>query len=43
MKGHGFAVGLYILSWLVLLNFAEDVLFGAYPNVLPVRALKQST
>lgn len=37
------AVGLYILSWIILISVAEDVLFSAYPNVLPVRALKQST
>ena len=37
------AMGLYILSWILLINLAEDVLFGAYPNALPVRALKQST
>lgn len=43
MKGHPLTAGLYILSWLLILNFAEDVLFGAYPNVLAVRALKQST
>jgi hypothetical protein len=43
MRGHPLSVGLYFLSWLLVLNFAEDVLFGAYPNVLVVRALKQST
>ena len=40
MRGHPLTVGLYLLSWLLVLNFAEDVLFGAYPNVLAVRALK---
>jgi hypothetical protein len=43
MKGHPLSVGLYILSWLFLFSLAEDVLFAAYPNLLPVRALKQST
>ena len=43
MRGHPLTIGLYFLSWLLVLNFAEDVLFGAYPNVLAVRALKQST
>lgn len=42
-SGHPLAVGLYLLSWIILISFAEDILFSAYPNALPVQALKQST
>lgn len=42
MKSHPLAMGLYLASWLIVLKIASDALFGAYPDVLPVRALNQS-
>jgi hypothetical protein len=36
------AMGLYIISWLVLAKLGADVIFGGYPNSLPARAAKQS-
>lgn len=40
--GHGFAVALYIASWMVLIDAARDVLMYAYPNRPAASALKQS-
>ena len=42
MKSHPLAMGLYLVSWLIVIKLGGDVLFGAYPDNLPVRALKQS-
>ena len=42
MKSHPVAMGIYLLSWLIVGKLAGDILFGAYPDALPVRALKQS-
>ena len=40
--GHGLAVGLYVASWLVLIDAARDVAFYAFPNQPAASALKQS-
>lgn len=40
--GHGLAVGLYVASWLVVIDAVRDIVMYAYPEVPAAAALKQT-